>query len=341
MLRLILCIPLAALVLAISSCQKEQFTLSGMANDHFFLRSGYQHMPITVAGNTDSKKFVIIIHGGPGGSAIQYRTNYVRDHVENDVVMVYWDQRFAGNTQGNNGNSGISQFRIDIKNVILLLQAKYGSDKEFYLLAHSWGGFLAPYFLAEGNNQQLVKGWIQVDGAHNYFLNDSLTREMLICQGNIEISEGRNEERWQEIVDWCQANDFKGEENGEQLNRFAFEAESLMEQINQPSDPAFAEILQTSLMSFLSNIAASIIRNIDSPAYEIPNSDKLHIITVPTLLLWGKYDFVCPPELATDILNNTGSQDVDQIIYENSGHSPMLNEPEKFWNDVTTWVTTH
>jgi pimeloyl-ACP methyl ester carboxylesterase len=94
-------------------------------------------------------------------------------------------------------------------------------------------------------------------------------------------------------------------------------------------------------MSFLSNIAASIIRNIDSPAYEIPNSDKLHIITVPTLLLWGKYDFVCPPELATDILNNTGSQDVDQIIYENSGHSPMLNEPEKFWNDVTTWVTTH
>lgn len=341
MIRFILFVQMAILMVAISSCQKESFSLSGMADDHFFLKSGNQHMPISVVGNVDSKKFIIILHGGPGGSAIQYRDGYVREHVETDVVMVYWDQRFAGNTQGNGGNTDITQFRRDIKNLILLLRNKYGSDKEFYFLAHSWGGFLAPYFLADNNNQQLIKGWIQADGAHNYYLNDSLTREMLISKGNIEISEGRNVSTWREIVDWCLSNDFKGQKNGEQLNKFAFRAESLMNAVNEPKDPTFADILQTSLMSFLSNVIASSIRNIDSPTYEIPNSDKLNSITIPTLLLWGKYDFVCPPGLADDILNNIGSTDVSQIIYQNSGHSPMLNEPENFWNDVLAWVKLH
>jgi pimeloyl-ACP methyl ester carboxylesterase len=312
-----------------------------MANDHFFLKSGNQHMPISVAGNMDSKKIVIILHGGPGGSAIQYRNDYVRKNVEKQFAIVYWDQRFAGNTQGNGGITDITQFKKDIKNLITLLKSNYGSDKKIYFLAHSWGGFLAPYFLTEGDNQGIINGWIQVDGAHNYYLNDSLTREMLISEGKIEISYNRNVEKWNEIVDWCMTNDFKGQKNGEQLNKFAFIAESLMETVNEPNDPAFSDILQTSLMSFLSNIVASSIRNIDSPTYEIPNSNNLFGITIPALLLWGKYDFVCPPQLADDILKNIGSNDVNKIIYQNSGHSPMLNEPEKFWNDVCNWIQAH
>ena len=33
----------------------------------------------------------------------------------------------------------------------------------------------------------MVKGWIHVDGAHNYSLNDSLTKEMLLFYGKKEI----------------------------------------------------------------------------------------------------------------------------------------------------------
>jgi pimeloyl-ACP methyl ester carboxylesterase len=96
----------------------------------------------------------------------------IKDLVEKEFVVVYWDQRFAGNTQGNGGNVDITEFRKDIKNLVLLLGDKYGSASEIYLLGHSWGGFLAPYFLVDGDNQKMVKGWIQVGGAHNYNLND-------------------------------------------------------------------------------------------------------------------------------------------------------------------------
>lgn len=320
-------------------CQKESFTLTGIAEDHFFLKSGNQQMPVTVAGNVDSKKFIVIIHGGPGGNSLDYKDRQAEELLEKEFAVVYWDQRFAGNTQGNGGNSDISEFRNDIKKLLLLLKSKYGSDKAFYLLGHSWGGFLSPYFLVDNDNQSLVKGWLQVGGAHNYHLNDSLTREMLLHYGNIELKAGNNTSEWTEMVDWCNQNGFEGKENASTLNGFAQKAESL---ISNVIEPAASEQTQSAVFfSHWSNGIATTRRQIDQPTYNTPNSDQLYKIKIPTLLLWGKYDFVCPPELAKDIEKNIGSTDVNKIIYLQSGHSPMVNEPEKFWNDVIKWVKAH
>lgn len=333
---------LTVISLVFWGCEKEPFTLSGMIEDHFFLKSGNQHMPITVAGNVDSKKFIFIIHGGPGGNGLDYRDAQIKELVEKEFVVVYWDQRFAGNTQGNGGNVDITEFRKDIKNILLLLSNKYGSDIEIYLLGHSWGGFLAPYFLVDGDNQKLVNGWIQVGGAHNYNLNDSLTREMLINYGEAELAAGNNTTDWNEIVDWCKENGFQGAENSSKLNQFAHSAEELFEDITQPeSYPDLNKILADARLSKWANGITSGKKKIDGPTFQNPNSDQLFKVKLPTLLLWGKYDFVCPPELAEDIEKNIGSSDVNKIIYATSGHSPMVNEPDKFWSDLVEWVRTH
>ena len=330
------------LYILLTGCKKDTFTQHGFAEDHFNLNSGNQQMPVTVAGNIDSKKFVIVIHGGPGGTAIAYRDTYVKDIVEKQVTMVYWDQRFAGNTQGNNGESGIEQFREDLKNLLLLLRSKYGNDKQFFLMGHSWGGFLTPYFLAHESNQNMVSGWIQVDGAHNYRMNDSLTREMLLYHGNQEITAGNQVSRWTEIVSWCENNGFEGRDNAGQLNGFAHEAEGLIQEVYEPvSDFGLSIIKQNALLTQWSNGISSGLLQIDEPTYANPNSDKLHLISLPTLLMWGEYDFVCPKQLADDVMNHVGSADVTLKSYLHSGHSPMMNEPESFWSDLLKWVDMH
>ena len=332
----------AVLLFLFSSCETDPFTTSGMADDHFFLSSGNQHMPVTVGGNVDSRKFLVIIHGGPGGNAIVYRDENIRQVIENSFAVVYWDQRFAGNTQGNGGDTDISAFREDIFKLLTLLRAEYGSDISIYLMGHSWGGFLAPYFLAEGSNQDLVSGWIQVGGAHNYRMKDSLTREMLLFYGNRELRSGRNTVDWQEIVDWCEDNGFEGRDNAGQLNGFAHTAESLMPEVTEPeSFDSQVRIRQNAMMSQIANGFASGLRKIDDPTYTTPISDVLNRIEVPTLLLWGEYDFVCPPGLAVDIEERVGSDDVLKIIYSASGHSPMANEPAAFWRDVFAWIQQH
>lgn len=190
---------ISILIISLSACQKEDFTKSGIINDHFFLKSDGQNMPVTVAGNIDSGKLMLIVHGGPGGNALAYRNNYVKTNIESEFAVVYWYQRFAGNTQGNNGDVHISAYRDDLRKLIHLLKYAYGQDKKIFLFTHSWGGFLAPYFLVEPGNEALVDGWIQIGGAHDYALNDSLTHAMLLKHGKEQMDQNKKVKDWKSI----------------------------------------------------------------------------------------------------------------------------------------------
>jgi pimeloyl-ACP methyl ester carboxylesterase len=338
-------IPFLMLLLSIYACQKEQITIGTNANDVFFLQESGGVLPIQVHGNTASKKMLVIVHGGPGDNGIGYRDDYVVNNVEKEFAVAYWDQRFAGSAQGNPASSDISTFKTDLKKVLQLLKSRYGNDTKMYLMGHSWGGFLAPYFLEDGVNQDLVKGWIQVDGAHNYFRNDSLTREMLLLNGKKEIAANRNSATWQEIVDYCNAHAYNESfAVGRQLNSYASVAQRNIAEITTPTDgnglfTPSNNIPQTA--HWINIINSTFILKIDQQAYAIPISENLYKIKIPTLLLWGRYDFVCPTGLASDIKKNVGSSDVSEKIFEKSGHSPMINEPEAFWNEVINWVKKH
>jgi len=327
------------------SCQKDDFSKSGIINDHFFLHSDGQNMPVTVAGNLDPGKLLLIVHGGPGGNALAYRNKYVKANVESEFAVVYWYQRYAGNSQGNGGDTHISAYRNDLRKLIQLLKSIYGADKKVYLFAHSWGGFLAPYFLVHEENQTLVDGWIQVGGAHDYALNDSLTHQMLKSIGKQEIEAGNNLKEWDPIVEWCETNDHNGSKNAAKLNRYANFAETLIHEIERPdifgSDLSIMLANQISITSGLANSLASNYYDITQPAYDVKLRNELHIITLPTMLLWGKYDFVCPTGLMDELIEHLESTAPESHIFEKAGHAPMYNEPELFWETVIRFVTNH
>ena len=327
------------------ACQKEQISMSTDAHDVFFLKEDGVSIPIQVHGNVASKKMLVIIHGGPGGLDLAYRNKYVIENVEKEFAVVYFDQRFAGASQGNNPNADVSLFKSDVKKVLQLLKSRYGNDTKLYLMGHSWGGFLTPYFLQDGTNQDMVKGWIQVDGAHNYYKNDSLTKEMLLLYGNKEIVANRNNEKWQEIVDYCNAHAYNESfEVGTQLNSYAGVTESYITAIKPPEGGTFSILTGNNvpLTATVSNLVVSVfIKKIDRQAYSVPISENLYKIKLPTLLLWGRHDFVCPIGLKDDIKKNIGSTDVSEKIFEQSGHSPMDNETEAFWTMLVSWVKKH
>ena len=93
-----------------TSCTKENI---GFSDDLSFIRNKGADMPVWVRGNTASGVFVILNHGGPGSSGLfevymeaQPGDGNI-DHesplkiLEESFAMVYWDQRFSGNSQGN------------------------------------------------------------------------------------------------------------------------------------------------------------------------------------------------------------------------------------------------
>ena len=57
-------------------------------------------------------------------------------------------------------------------------------------------------------------------------------------------------------------------------------------------------------------------------------SDKLHQVTAPTLLVWGKDDQITPAfvgEKFHELLENS-----ELILLDNCGHAPMMEHPKKF-----------
>jgi pimeloyl-ACP methyl ester carboxylesterase len=333
------------IIISSLSCQKESITLSASADDVFYLENAAAAMRIEVRGNTQSKAFVLIVHGGPGATAFFYDKNYYKNHIENKLAMVFWDQRNAGASQGNNNgnNLHLDQIVEDLKKVIELLKYRYGQDIRIYILGHSWGGLVTSAFLTKANYQQMIRGWICADGSHNYPLNDTLTRDKLFSVGRTEISLNKNADKWQDIIDYCTQHPgpFTFDESM-QLENYATIAETLMDSAKQVSIKDYIDnyILQkqfplTSIaMNYLYSTEAVINDEISTANY----SPQMYKVTVPVLLLWGKYDFICPEGLADDIYSRIGSTIKKKVISPISGHDMMLVDKKLFCDEVANFV---
>lgn len=340
---------IAITILFIGGCQKEKINKQGMVNDHFWLENNKATMQVYVEGNMDNDKILIMVHGGPGDGSLYFNMGEVNTIAETQFAVAYWDQRLAGSSQGNSLDKDLEDYVSDLKKLIVLLHHRYGNDKKIYLLAHSWGGIIAPKFLEEGDNQSLISGWIQVDGVHNYPLNDALSREMIISSGSKEIAAGRNTDKWKEMVDYCTNNDPTNNRSvARKINAYANSANALLSEV-YPENPSRKERITYFIKNYnypittylVNGVYNNFVGKVEDMVYDENISSNLHIVRTPVLLLGGKYDFVCPSGSMDDIMTRVSSTDKSTKIFSNSAHSPMFTEPVDFWNTVSDWVKLH
>jgi pimeloyl-ACP methyl ester carboxylesterase len=334
------------IIIGLSSCQQEQISIGTNVNDNFYLQNNGVSMPVRVFGNTKSKTFLMMIHGGPGGESLFFRSNYVKQNVENQYAVVYWDQRNAGGSQGGTNGSyfKLENYINDFEKVILLLKQRYGKDISIFVNGHSWGGYLTPAFLSTKNNQDLVKGWIQTDGGHNFTLLNKYSKQMLLDKAKIEIAANKNVGKWSEIRNYCNGLtlpldfskwlDFNS--IGQQAMAITTESYkenttlSILQRLNDNNVPLTATLLQGTY----NPVTINMIK--DTYTKEPIN---LSVIKIPTLLLFGKYDYICPPELADDIENTIQSKYKKKVIFQKSDHNPMDGvEEAEYWTEIMQFI---
>lgn len=326
------------------SCKKKvDFSLKENANEQFYLSVNNVNMPIKVQGNTASKVFILIIHGGPGGEALITYNGQISTELKKRYGVVYWDQRSSGGTQGTKGEKlSVSVYVQDLEKLISLLKNKYGSDVKYFLYGHSWGGMLTSSYLIKNDNQKNIAGWIEVDGVHNWPLNDVLTRNMIDSIGSIEIANGKNTADWTEMVNFCKTLKLPTDLiNSSKLNKFAFKAETLM------SDSVKQESGTQALTGSMSNISSSYANTTfigfsNAGFYDelmtASNTPQLAKINVPSIFCWGRYDFVVPKGMMLDAYNSISSAYKEAWIFNYSGHSPMYNQTKVFNEKVIDFI---
>lgn len=340
-MKRILIIILTPLFLLLS-CKKEAVRLSANADDVFWLSNAGADMPIWVRGNTASKVMILFIHGGPGDGSYRY-AGFQTDQLWKNYSFAYWDQRDAGAAAGNNNfsNLTLAQMIEDLEKLVIVLKYRYGNDMEIFLMGHSFGGLLGSGFLVNGNNQDNVRGWIEVDGAHDYPESNTLERQTLIDTGISEMGKGHYIPQWTPIVNYCNAHQANVTLDADmQMDDYAAEAENYVN-INHTTT-AIDYFSRTSPLSFGINLFSlnntTVGRQFLQSLEPITYTDQLYKITIPSLLIWGQYDFTVPSGSGVHALNNLGSSYKHLIIMPQCGHIPMNNNPDLFAQTVISFV---
>lgn len=325
----------------LASCQKSDL---GDLQETIYVKHLGADMPVYVRGNGASKCFVILVHGGPGGNGLEYSIGKSQELLEEEMAFAYWDQRGQGMAQGHYSTDDLTvkQMADDLRAVVLTMKEHYGDDSKIFILGHSWGGTLGTKFMIDPNNQALVAGWIEADGAHDIPKLNIDGIKLFRKVAAEQLAENNSTTQWTDILDWANGVDTLAisVEQGGEINEKAYEAEELLlnDGILASGDDSYAPLLSpTNLLT--STITGNITSGLLDPEVESTSlTDSLFKITVPSLFLWGKYDFVVAPQLGIDAYNKVSSTDKELVIFQESGHSPMVNEPDLFAQEIIEFV---
>lgn len=343
------------LVLFSFACKERVPEGSNFINELFWLEHKGAQMPIWIDGNKENNTLVLILHGGPGGNSLVYNDvlPIFSQNLEEKYMVAYWDQRSSGNARGNYDKDAVSlgQMSEDLDLLIDLLRDQLGADLKIFLLGHSWGGYLGNFYLLNKLSQDKVSGWIDVDGAHNIrkLSLDGLALMDEIAGQQIEANSDQKDE-WEKIREFVADFDTSGvleTDDFLDINIQAGKAEVLafrddLIQVSEPDLEGLWRYLVGAnhpLTGLVNAYQMSRTKLLDE-AIALPLSDQLDKIKVPTLLLWGRLDFIVPPTLGEEMLAKLGTPDERKslIIYENSGHSPMDGDAEAFVQDVIDFI---
>ncbi|MBI2730878.1 MAG: alpha/beta hydrolase [Sphingobacteriales bacterium] len=328
--------------LLFTGCKKETVKLSVNADEIFWLSNKGADMPVWVKGNTASKIILLFLHGGPGDGAYRY-AGFQTNQLWSKYAMAFWDQRDGGAAAGNNNydNLNLPQMIEDLEKLIVVLKYRYGNDVEIFLMGHSFGGLLGTGFLVKGDNQKNIRGWIEVDGAHDYPATNILSRQMMIDTGLSEIAKGNYMNEWKEIVDYCTVSPPNVSlAISTKTTALAHTAEKYVNINHTVTEVDYTSV--SSPLTFGINLfhlyytseGKQFLQSLEPITY----TDQLQKITIPSLLIWGQYDFTVPPSLGTDALNRLGSSYKHMYLMPHSGHTPMNGDTKLFAQTVIDFV---
>lgn len=343
-------------LVALSSCRKEELFSDQSRHDLWLLHKGAK-FPIVVEGNTRSKVFVILLHGGPGGSAqkINARFQTFTNVLEEDYAMVYYDQRNAGLAIGEWEESKltIEQLVEDLEQVIALLQFRFGNDIQLFLAGHSWGGYLGTSFLLESEQASVLKAWININGLTHRNLNQYHVLDRIQSIGEEQIASQINSTAWENILDLVQ------KERDKSIVQYDVETEGLVFDLirlaeNQISrdgalfknqaNAAFSSIFSDNYDPFRLLINGNENREsglrIQSYNFDEIIDANLESITIPSLNIYGYYDVRTPIQQAEYFMDNisTIEEDKSLVILDRSGHTSFGNEPLQVAEAMKKWI---
>ena len=288
---------------------------------------------IHVISNDVSLPVLLFLHGGPG---VVNRHSVIADNKDllDSFTIATWDQRGTGGSYNGVDHNAltIDQLVEDANEVVNYLCKEFNKEKIF-VIGGSWGSLLG-IRLAYAHPEHLAAfvGFGQfVDGAKNENISYQFTLDQAKAAGDEETV------RKLESVGPPIKGMYKGGFDGMMVQRNAmmkYGGYSKSEGKRSYYDSFVKPMLLSGEYS-LSDLLGIIFgyKNVLKVMWpEIGQEDltKYTEFSVPIYVFDGRLDMNTPAELVEEWFAKINAPHKELIWFENSGHNPMGDEPERF-----------
>ena len=287
---------------------------------------------VIIRGRDRSNPVLLFVHGGPGSS----ETGPLRAYdaaLEDRFVMVYWDQRYAGQSYDSKlpkpAHLTIQQYVDDLGVVVDRLRARFGRDR-IGLLAHSWGTVLGALY-AEQNPQKLY-AYVGVGQVADVPLSEARSYVW-------ELDEARARHVEKAVAELEKLG--PPPRGGAPIFTPRDWMATLGGSFHQPM--TYMTLVSRSLGHSETNLRDFIAFN-SSGAYSDEMTqgefsrfridDRTHTYAVPVFLLSGRYDHQSDASVAREFFDKVQAPRKAFVWFENSAHNVPFEEPKAF----TDWV---
>lgn len=297
-----------------------------------------QHL--IIRGVDVTKPVMLFLHGGPGSPEFIFLKNPDLT-LEENFIMVYWEQRGAGKSYSADippESMALDQFINDTHELSKALADRFNREKIF-LMGHSWGSLLGlktadqhpelfhayigigqlshPY---EG--EQISLDWVNANAAK---LNDEKAKDLL---ASLELPDVKaSNDKW---LDYLMIERGLVNEYGGGMTRAKFDTYldlgKLMIQTNEYTLLDKYKYLQGNFFS---------MKHLWDDLIQTNLFEEIDSIRVPVYFLHGRYDYQAPYALTKRFFDQMKAVDKEFFPFEYSAHSPFLDEPERFNRIVT------
>jgi pimeloyl-ACP methyl ester carboxylesterase len=295
---------------------------------------GGQDQYIIIGGADQNKPVMLFLHGGPGSPEVAFVKHY-NPEIENNYVMVYWEQRGAGKSFSKNippGSMNLQQMISDTRELSEYLKTRFNRNKIF-LMGHSWGSLLG--ILTANQYPDLYHAFFGIGQACDQYRGERISYEWVLNQavekGDSKAIKSLKSLNFPDssasIDDWLE---YLIKER-RYVNRYGG---GTMRDISGMW-PLVKLVLNSEIytMDEKFNFMNANMFSLKHMWLDVTSTNLFHEIDsmqVPAYFFHGIYDYTTPYPLAREFYHQLRAPQKGFFSFENSAHSPIMEEPEKF-----------
>ena len=287
---------------------------------------------ITIRGKNRNNPVLLFLAGGPGGTQLAATRNQLKK-LEDNFVIVNWDQPGAGKSDNAVPIKAITPKRYisDAYELTQYLRQKFKQEK-IYVLGESWGSALG--ILLVQRFPKLYHAFIGTGQMVAFVATDVLDYKQALKiatdRGDTkQIEKLKNQGPppyygkgavWKVAVYSQYLSDYMTKNHD--IERAGYDT---------LSDIAGPEYGLYDKVNFLLGLITTF-DHVYPQLYNIDLRSQAIKLDVPVYFMEGRHDIDAPPALSEEYFNVLKAPDKKFMWFEHSGHSPWINERDKFVN---------